>query len=95
MFVNYFKYQNIHIYINLNRYSKQGQICVNMIVDVIRILYTEIKVLEAIHLPDYIEMIYEPLEDELSDCIYFQNSELLSAHQLKVKLFKKCLLKMH
>ncbi|XP_031639004.1 uncharacterized protein LOC116351090 isoform X2 [Contarinia nasturtii] len=61
---------------------KKGQICLNTIIDLLHILYAEVKMLESIQLPDYTEMLYDPLE-ELSDCIYFQNSELFSSDHLK------------
>lgn len=45
--------------------------CVRSMLNIVRIIYDDVKRLEAIELPPKIEELYEPLGD-MNDCIYFQ-----------------------
>lgn len=55
------------------RCHKHSEICLKSIIEIIRTIYAEVKLIESIPLPEHIEVMYEPLE-ELSTCIYFQKS---------------------
>lgn len=53
-------------------------------IEIIRIVYAEVKLLELISIPEHMESVYDPL-DELSNCIHFQeNNVILSNDTFKV-----------
>lgn len=58
--------------------------CLESIIELIQLIYADVKEIERIRLPEHIERNYQPLE-ELNDCIYFQkNINDLSSDDLKV-----------
>lgn len=69
----------------MNRCQKHVEICLKAIIEIIRTIYAEVKILESISLPEHVDVLYEPLED-ISTCIYFQKTaEEFTSDDIKVK----------
>lgn len=62
------------------------QDCVRCVLDVVRVIYDDVKRLEAIELPPKIAELYEPL-GSINDCIYFKyDNDHYGVSDIKVSL---------
>lgn len=66
--------------------NQRVQDCVRCVLDVVRVIYDDVKRLEAIELPPKIAELYEPLGD-IDDCIYFKHdNDHYGVSDIKVSL---------